>query len=212
MSACEFCRWLICSIGHLHRRIVGQGSKPWCASDVCCPAKESFFLQTLSCRSLWNFIARVFHSCPRHLILWTLNVSFHWSRTIENLRIKEFSVRERRDRKKREKKGKEIEALLSVKHCLSIELAAINFIYRLLVSVTFCSLSQLPRRAQIWHFPFLVTSFGESSSWLALPLPVCLLILFFLDCMWDITHQYDYSSDLTSEVSSNERTFVLQPD
>lgn len=34
MSACEFCRWLICGTGHLHRRIVGGESKMWCMNKV----------------------------------------------------------------------------------------------------------------------------------------------------------------------------------
>lgn len=187
MSACEVFRWLICTVGQLHRRIVGEGSKTLYINRV---------ISSVQLMSHFSSRPHPAGFCRTILLMFSTTASapgfvnpFHWSRTIENFRIKEFSVRQvGRGKKKKEKKILKFHYKLSISCALNLK-QSISYTDPQFWCPS-CSLSQLLRRVQSQHLTFPVTGFGGSCLWLAQPLTVCLLI-FFLECMWDITHQYD---------------------
>lgn len=107
----------------------------WCTNDVRSSVQPMSHFSSRPhpvglCRTLLNVFSI---GAPGTLFLWTLNVSFHWSRTIEKFRIREFSVREE-EKKKKENKLK-LQLKLSIVSPLNFLQS--NFICTSLVSKPF---------------------------------------------------------------------------
>lgn len=146
-------------------------------SDLFCPANESFFLQTPSCRFLQNNIAHVFHNCLSTWFCEPFSLKQNY-RKFQNKRI--FCKAGGEGEEEKRKKKLKFHYKLSISCALNLK-QSISYTDSQFWCPS-CSLSQLLRRVQSQHLILPVTGFGGSCLWLAQPLTVCLLI-FFLECM-----------------------------
>lgn len=182
MNPCGFFRWLICTVGQLQRRIVGEGSK------------TSYINEVMSSAQLMNHFSSRPHPagfCRTILLVFSIAASapgfvnpecfFSLKQNYRKFQNKRIFCKGGKEGEEEEKKRKKkFNYKLSTACALNLK-QTISYTDPWFFRCPSCSLSQLPRHTQSQHLTFPVIGFGGSCSWLALPLTVCLLV--FLDCM-----------------------------
>lgn len=131
MSSCEFFGWLICTVGQLHRRIVGEGSKTLCINKV---------MSSVQLMSHFSSRPHPAGFCRTILLMFSIAASapgFVNPECFFSLKQNYRKFQNKRIFCKGGGEGEEEEENGSFKHCLCTEFEAINFIYRSLFLVPF---------------------------------------------------------------------------